>query len=76
MIAADVAGETVTVHPQGGMVSFPVFSVSGEIADSSLRHDVCNDPQGQVAHKLHNKLLDIFYYTYLSDSFRYDSLRL
>ena len=44
VVTADVAGETVSVHPQGGMVSFPVFSVSGEIADSSLGHDVCNGP--------------------------------
>ncbi len=44
MVTADVAGEAVSVHPQpeGGMMSFPVFSVPGEVADSFLRHDICN----------------------------------
>ena len=33
MVAADVAGEAVSVHPLGGMMSFLVFSMSGEEAD-------------------------------------------
>ncbi len=40
VVAADVAGEAVSVHPQGRMVGFPVFSVSGEITDGLLRYDV------------------------------------
>ncbi len=44
VVTADVAGETVSVHPQGGMMGFPVFSVPGEVADSFLSHNVCNSP--------------------------------
>ncbi len=40
VVAADVAGEAVSVHPHGGIMSLGVLSMSGKVAYSFLMHDV------------------------------------